>query len=106
MMTNTDMQLSIYMHQVCTRFHLQYPGLWEMHYCIVAMLRIDLDLNPSGRDSSIDSSQIPVSYHASHYPVYFDPCSVARCISPCPAVARLRDGNVNKYRGWVRALDG
>jgi hypothetical protein len=41
------------------------------------MLRIDLDLDPSGRDPSIDSSRIPVSYHASHHPVYFDPCSVA-----------------------------
>ncbi|KAL4769915.1 hypothetical protein BDW60DRAFT_193672, partial [Aspergillus nidulans var. acristatus] len=76
-----------------------------MHCCIVAMLRIDLDLDPSGRDPSIDSSRIPVSYHASHHPVYFDPCSVAKCISPCTAEARLRDGNIRNYFGWVRALD-
>ncbi|KAL3431872.1 hypothetical protein BDV09DRAFT_188031 [Aspergillus tetrazonus] len=49
-------------HPTCTK-HVRgstcsIPVSGRMHCCIVAILRIDLDLDPSGRDPSIDSSQI------------------------------------------------
>ncbi|CBF79984.1 predicted protein [Aspergillus nidulans FGSC A4] len=49
-------------HLTCTK-HVRgstcsIPVSGRMHCCIVAMLRIDLDLDPSGRDPSINSSQV------------------------------------------------